>query len=100
MKIEINVPVDLMSERNKIIRRNIIIKHFVDIEDIKTPQQIFNSKGNIVKNKCKVIIKDLGQIIIGHSYEYIKNIIEDKRIIIKGFLNEERNQSKRRNKRN
>lgn len=93
MKVEINVAVDLVNDNDKLIKKNIIIKHYIDTDDMRTPQEIFNSRGNIQKKRCKVFIKDIGPVIVEHSYNEIKSLIEDKRIVIKGFRNEE---SKRR----
>lgn len=83
MKVELKVLTDLINEKNKIIKKNIITKYLVDTENIQLPQEIFNSKGTVMKNKCKVVIKDIGSLIVNHSFTYIKGLIETK--TIKGF---------------
>ena len=62
----------------KLIKKNLTTFKTVEISDIKYPEQIYNSKGNIVRGKCKIVLKDLGPTIISHSYEYIDKLIREE----------------------
>jgi len=77
MLLEFKTKVDLYSEpksekdKPRLIKKGIIIKHQWDIDDVSKPEQILNSKGSIIKNKCRVFVKNYGDVVIEHSYEYI-----------------------------
>ncbi len=84
MKIEIKISVDLVSQKNKLIKKDIHLRQMIDTEDIYSQQEIFNQRGNLVKNKCKIFVKDLGPLIVSHSYNEIKELV--KPLVIKGFI--------------
>ena len=64
--------------KKKLIKKNIILKRQVNINDISNPSQIIGTKGAVVKKKCKIYVKDVGELIINHSYEYISDLINNK----------------------
>ncbi len=71
---------------SKCIKRNIKTKINIDVDYLEYPSQIYNDKGKVLKNKCKVQIRDVGSMTVNHSYEYIKKLKDkDTRSVIKGF---------------
>ncbi len=82
MMVEIKQIFNLYDEndkgKKKLIKKNILIKRQVNVNDISNPSQIINDKGSIVKKKCKIYVKDVGELIINHSYEYISDLIMNK----------------------
>lgn len=83
MKVELKISTDLINEKNKVIKKNIITRYYLDTDDIVAPQEVFNSRGTVMKNKCRLFTKELGFIVVSHSYNFIKQLIESKEI--KGF---------------
>jgi hypothetical protein len=65
MYIEIITKVNLHKEvkgGSKLIKKNVKVKQYIDTEDIKNPSEVLDSKGNVIKGKCSVKIKDIGEI--------------------------------------
>lgn len=83
--IELTVKTNIYSPDKKLIKRNVIRKIYVNIFDIKNPREILNKKGDIVKTACEITIKDFGDIVVNHSYDYIKNLKEEEIKTIIGF---------------
>ena len=80
--IEISYNIDIVegTEDNiKVIKRNLPVKKLVAVQDIKNPTQIFNKKGAIIKTKCRIFLKDEGELVINKSYEQVKQIITEKK---------------------
>ena len=77
--LEITYHIDIVKEekngKDKIIKRNLPVKKLVAINDIKNPTQLFSEKGLLIKNKCRIFVKDEGDLVINKSYEYIKNLL-------------------------
>ena len=93
MLVELKIPIDLYSEdkegKEKLVKRNVITRQYIDTEEIRNPQEVFNTKGNVIKNRCKILLLNVGQVLINHSYESIKSLKEETSIKIpkvKGFL--------------
>lgn len=72
-------------KKPKLIKKGVTTKRSVDIRDINYPEQIFNDKGNIIKGKCKIVLKDVGPVIVSHSYEYFHKLLSDETINPIGF---------------
>jgi len=83
MKVELKVSMDLINQKNKVIKKNCIVRYLLDTDDIQYPQEVLNSKGGVVKNRCRIYVKGLDTLVVSHGYEYIKNLINSKEI--KGF---------------
>lgn len=78
--IEITYNIDIAEEKKgkvKIIKRNLPVKKLVAVHDIKNPTQIFDKKGKLIKNKCSILLKDEGEVIINKSYEAVKKLISE-----------------------
>lgn len=88
MEIELKIRTDVYSHKDpkkpKLIKKNCVGKISTYTEDILHIRQIFNRKGNVDKNYCSLIIKELGEVIVNHSYEYVRNLREPKLNLI-GF---------------
>lgn len=72
----------------KVIKKNIVTKVLLDTEDIKYPEEIFNSKGVVLKGVCMIKLQD-GEIKkLKHKYEEIKSLIatNETPTKIKGFF--------------
>ena len=90
MQIEIiktvNLYKDTKGNKSKLIKRNAKYKMYINTNHISNPTEILDEKGNVLKNKCSVIIKDIGETVINKSYEEVKNLIRKQRHIVKGFI--------------
>lgn len=89
MQIEITSTVNLYKDikgGKKLIKRNAKYKIFINTNHLSNPTEILDDKGNILKGKCSVIIKDIGETIIDKSYDEVKDLIRKQRHIVKGFL--------------
>jgi hypothetical protein len=68
----------------KIIKTNLITRWLVDLDDIRSICESYNSKGKIHKNRCIVYHKDEGYKVVLGSYDKIVKLKLDTRI--KGFM--------------
>jgi len=78
--IEIVYNIDIVLEKRgkaKVIKRNLPVKKLVAVQDIKNPTQVFNKAGRIIKNKCSILLKDEGEVVINKSYEAVKKLISE-----------------------
>jgi hypothetical protein len=71
--------------KQKLIKSNVLIKHYINTEDIVNITTIYSRQGNLYKTKCKITHDKLGEIIVDVPYEKMKQIKEDSRIIVHGF---------------
>ena len=79
--IEITYNIDIVEEKDekvKVIKRNIPVKKLVALTDIKNPTQIFSKKGTAIKNKCKIFIKDEGEIVVNCDYDKLKALLTEE----------------------
>ena len=78
---EITYNIDIVEEKNeklKVLKRNIPVKKLVSIYDIKNPTQILSKNGTVLKNKCRILLKDEGELVINKSYEQVKKLIMEE----------------------
>lgn len=76
--IELSYSINLIEgpdDKPKVVKRNLKVKKLVNVNDIKNPTQVFNNSGKILKNKCKIFLKDEGELVIDKSYEEIRDLI-------------------------
>lgn len=76
--IELSYTIHLIEgpeDNPKVIKRNLKVKKLVNVNDIKNPTQVFNDSGKILKNRCKIFLKDEGELVVNKSYEEIKELI-------------------------
>ena len=73
-QVELTVKANIYNSKQILLKKNAYRRIFVEVLDIRNPREVFNSKGNIVKNECELHIKDLGDLIVNHSYTYIKEL--------------------------
>ena len=83
MKTELKVISSLWSKPDAdgithCIKKNIITRREVHVEDILSHEEIYNEKGVILKTQCVVILDKQGMTVVKHSYDYISNVV-DKR---------------------
>lgn len=79
--IEISYNIDIVEEKDdkiNVIKKNLRVKKLVAVLDIKNPTQVYNEKGKLIKNKCRVYIKDEGEITINFGYEQMKELLTQK----------------------
>ncbi len=77
MEVELNISLDLHSnkgDKSKIIKRNAIQRIALDIENIGLVKELFTRTGNVDTKYCLVFIKDIGEVVVNHPYEYIKEL--------------------------
>lgn len=77
--IELTMSSSLYSEpdkqgKQKLIKKNIITKISIYIDDIQGHEEIFNSKGEVMNTTCRIYHKNLGPLIIKRSYKQISEI--------------------------
>lgn len=78
--IEITYNIDIIQEKEDkvdVIKRNLKVKKLVLISDIKNPTQVYNAKGVVTKKKCRIWLKDEGELVINKSYEEVKQLISE-----------------------
>lgn len=87
--------IDLYTEpdskgKEKLLKKGIRVKQSININDIISWDQIFNSKGTVLKNKCRIYVKDLGPVIVNTSTEEIQKLKDENHKLNKrpsiGFL--------------
>ena len=61
-------------KRKKIIKRNAVSNITLDTSDIMATSDLLNTKGNILKNYCRLHIKEIGPVIVNHSREQINKL--------------------------
>ena len=88
----LNIRSDIVSQtpdkngKHKTIKSNIITKKLVKITDISNPEEIFDSKGNIMKQYCRINL-NTETLVIKHSFDYIVKLIDNNttRFKVEGF---------------
>lgn len=90
MIVELKLKTDIYTpgENPKLVKRGVVSRMLVDTEDISYPTEVINSRGKVLKNEIKINLKEIGPVIVNHSYAYITKLVrnnEPKRIQIKGF---------------
>lgn len=89
MVIQVKIYNDIWKEDKdgrltKVIKRNVLTSCEIDTENITFLSEVLNSKGNVDKKKCKVILRGSGEpLIINHSYQSISEL--RKPVKVKGF---------------
>ena len=78
--IEISYNIDIIKEEDEkviVVKKNLRVKKLVLVSDIKNPTQVYNDKGLVTKNRCRILLKDEGELVINKSYEEVKEIISE-----------------------
>lgn len=77
MIIEITRICNIYSKKEpiKLLKKNALIKNAVNLADLSNPSELVNSKGNIIKDKCRVHLKYEGLITINHPYALISSLL-------------------------
>lgn len=80
MLIELTQLISLYSDSDppKLIKKNIRTKLSIYTEDIMGVQEIFNSKGNVIKNRCKVIHRSSSVHIVQGTHKKISGLMKEK----------------------
>lgn len=89
MKIEVKIKSSLYTDpdekgKQKLIKRNIITKRIINVDDKTAVEEVIDNKGKILKNCCRIFTRE-EPIVVNHNYEYIKNLILKEKIVIKGY---------------
>lgn len=87
MLYEFKVIKDLYDEpdeagESKLIKKGIITKQLLELDELSI-SEVINNYGRIYKNRCLIQHRDLGQIMVMHKYNDIKELKQP--IIVKGF---------------
>lgn len=53
------------------------VKKLVYLSDIRNPTQVVNSKGQVLKTKCKITLINDGDYVINHSYTELVDILRE-----------------------
>lgn len=72
--------------KHKLIKSNIITRKLVKVHDITNPEEVFDNKGKILKNYCRINLNN-ETIVIKHSFDYIVKLIDNNttRFKVEGF---------------
>ena len=89
-RVTLTVLTDLYTDPDKngkerLIKKDIKTLMNIDIDHLEMPTQIINTKGSIVKNKCRIVLRDYGPLVVNHSWEEINELKNETRITIRGF---------------
>lgn len=81
MRLEFNILSDVYSipdnqGNQRIIKRNVLTRMYINTENIKYVEEMINSKGAVVKNNCLIKLDDGELKRLKHNYENIKNIVD------------------------
>lgn len=77
MEIELKISLDLHSgkgEKPKLVKRNAIQRISIDVQAIGLVKELFTRTGTVDKKYCLVFIKDVGEVVVNHPYDYIKEL--------------------------
>jgi hypothetical protein len=66
--------------------KKVTYKIWEDLDNIGAISQVLNANGSVSKTKCSVYFANVqNHCVVKHSYEEIKKLKENSRIIVKGF---------------
>ncbi len=88
MIVELKMSNDIWSEdkhgKEKLIKKGVVTSCEIDTDLITFCCEVLNGKGNVIKNRCKIIMRGSDQpLVVNHSYRYISDLRKVKPI--KGF---------------
>jgi len=55
-----------------LLKKDVISKFYVCINDINGVSQVLNKKGKPYKTRCRILHKDLGMVLVKHRFEEVK----------------------------
>lgn len=75
MEIELKIKQDIYSNKDPkkplLIKKDVTQRLYTDTDDILNIKEIFTKRGAVDKQYCLIHLKDLGEIVVNHSYDYI-----------------------------
>lgn len=77
MEVELRISLDLHSgkgDKPKIVKKNAIQRISLDIQSIGPVKELFTRAGNVDTKYCLIFIKDVGEVVVNHPYEYIREL--------------------------
>lgn len=74
LKIKENLYNDVEGKKPVLIKKNVtsIVKPY--IEDIRLIGTVLSNRGKELKNFCKIYVRDIGFLVVNHSYKELDNI--------------------------
>ena len=81
---------DKIFVKRKLVKKNVITNLNIDTNDILLISDHLTHKGSISKNYCRVHLKEVGQILVNHSRQYVSNLKQPKLNVI-GFKRRTKN---------
>lgn len=60
--------------KQKLIKRNIITKISVYLDDIQGHEQVFDKMGKLLTGYCRLYHINMGPIVVKHSYKYVSTL--------------------------
>jgi len=58
-------------KHRRLIKRNVVTNITLDTNDIVTINDVLSNRGNILKNYCRIYLKEVGPIVVNHSREQV-----------------------------
>lgn len=77
--VELTVSSNLYSEpdknnKQKLIKKDILTKLSVYIYDIEAHEEVFDQKGKLLKNSCRIHHKNIGTLVVNATYNDILSL--------------------------
>lgn len=70
----------------RVIKRNVTTRISFPVEDIFSHEEVVNSRGKILKNRCRLYLNnDLKEIVVNRSYDTITKLRCTKVVKVIGF---------------
>ena len=65
---------DTTDKKQKLIKRNVRSNIIINTDDIIMISECLSNRGNVLKNFCRIHIREIGDIIVNHSRKEIVKI--------------------------
>lgn len=81
---------DQATGQRSLVKKGLITNIDIPIEEIYAVENAYNTKGKILKNSCRVFMRnDIREVVIMKSFEGMEKIRRkkgDERIVVRGFI--------------
>ena len=67
----------------------------IELDDISVVSQYHNDRGKLVKSKCEIVHRSLGNLVLDMPFLELVKAKEEKRIVVKGYKQYKQKNGKR-----
>ena len=79
LKIKENYYKESPDGKNKtLIKKNVVSGITIETSDILAISDLLSYRGNILKNYCRIHLKEIGPVVVNHSREQINKLKKSK----------------------